>query len=139
VHPYLPEPTPAARPFWDGLREQRILVQYSPSANQYVFYPRVLAPGTLADDLEWREVSGDASLYSYTVARLPTAPAWEGRMPQLLAIVELAEGPRLTSELVNVEPEDIAIGMSLRPVFAADSGGRILLKFEPGHPRLTNE
>jgi len=127
----MPEPTPAASPFWEGLRENRILIQYSPSADRYVFYPRVLAPGTLADDLEWREVSGSASLYSYTVARRPTAPAWDKRLPQLIAIVQLAEGPRLTSELVNVEPAEIAIGMPLRPVFSTDEEGRTLLKFEP--------
>jgi len=54
----LPEPTPVSQPFWDALREHRILIQYSPSAQRYVFYPRTLAPGTLADDLEWREIDG---------------------------------------------------------------------------------
>ncbi len=53
----------------------RILVQYSPSAGRYVFYPRTLAPGALADDLEWREIDGTATLYSYTVALLRHPPA----------------------------------------------------------------
>jgi hypothetical protein len=139
MHPYMPEPTPAARPFWAGLAEGRIVIQYSPSADRYVFYPRVLAPGTLADDLEWREVSGDASLYSFTVARRPTAPGWAERLPQLIAIVELAEGPRLTSELVNVKPDEIAIGMPLRPVFSTDENSQTLLKFEPAQRTLANE
>jgi uncharacterized OB-fold protein len=131
MHPYLPEPTPTAQPFWAGLREHRMMVQYSPSAGQYVFYPRVLAPGTLADDLEWREVSGAATLYSFTIARRPTAPPWQDRTPQVIAIVELAEGPRLTSELVNADPTEIEIGMPLRPVFSIDDSGQTLLVFEP--------
>lgn len=48
----VPEPTPVSRPFWDALARHRVLVQYSPSLGRYVFYPRTLAPGTLADDLE---------------------------------------------------------------------------------------
>lgn len=131
MHPYRPDPTPAARPFWEGLRERRILLQYSPSSGEYVFYPRVLAPGTLADDLEWREASGAATLYSFTIARRPTAPPWRDRAPQVIAIVELAEGPRLTSELVNAQPAEVKVGMPLRPVFSTDETGQTLLLFEP--------
>ncbi|WP_433378756.1 Zn-ribbon domain-containing OB-fold protein [Actinoplanes sp. CA-142083] len=113
----MPEPTPVTQPFWDGLREHKLRIQYSPSAQQYVFYPRVLAPRTLADDLEWREVSGEATLYTFTVADRPTAPPWQDAVPQLLAVVELAEGPRLTTEMVGVDPSSLQVGMPVKPVF----------------------
>jgi uncharacterized OB-fold protein len=127
-----PLATPATQPFWNGLRQHKVLLQYSPSTERWVFYPRVLAPRTLADDLEWREVSGEGTLYSYTIARRPTAPPWADAMPQLLAIVELEEGPRISTELVNVDPEQIKIGMRVRPVFA-DGGDEAvtLLHYEP--------
>ena len=64
----IPQPDPHSQPFWDGLTEHRIQVQYSPSTGRYVFYPRTLAPGTLADDLEWRQISGAGTLVSFTVA-----------------------------------------------------------------------
>lgn len=128
----LPTPTPTTQPFWDGLRRHKVLVQYSPSSDRWVFYPRVLAPRTLADDLEWREVSGAGTLYTYTVARQPTAPPWAGSVPQLLAIVELDEGPRVTSELVNCRPEDVKVGMKVRPVFVDQEGADVtLLFYEP--------
>jgi uncharacterized OB-fold protein len=89
-------------------------------------------PGTLADDLEWREVSGLGTLYSFTIARRPTAPHWADSLPQLLAIVELDEGPRVTTEIVNVEPDDIRVGMRLQPVFADQPGSDVtLLFYEP--------
>ena len=88
----LPTPTHISQPFWDGLREHRIRLQYSPSTQQWVHYPRALAPGTLANDLEWRDVSGMGTLYTFTIARRPTAPPWTDSLPQLLAIVELDEG-----------------------------------------------
>jgi uncharacterized protein len=128
----LPVPTPASRPFWDALREHRVLIQYSPSADRWVFYPRILAPGTLADDLQWREISGLGTLYSFTVARYPTAQPWADDVPQLLAVVELDEGPRLTTELVNVAPERIEAGMRVRPVFCDVPDTDVtLLRYEP--------
>lgn len=113
----LPEPTPVTEPFWSGLREGRVRIQYSPSSDRYIFYPRLLAPRTLADDLEWRDVSGEGVLYTYTIAEQPVAPPWRDSVPQFLVVVELDEGPRLSSELVGIEASDIEIGMRVKPVF----------------------
>jgi uncharacterized OB-fold protein len=131
AHP-VPEPTPVSQPFWDGLAQQRILVQFSPSLNRYVFYPRLLAPGTLADDLQWREIDGAATLYTFTVARRPTGPPWVDAVPQLLAVVQWDAGPRISTELVDVDPGDIAIGMRVQPVFYdLPEAGITLLKYRP--------
>ncbi len=128
----VPEPTPVSGPFWDALREHRIVIQYSPSVGKYVFYPRTLAPGTLADDLEWREIDGAGTLYTYTVARRPTGPPWADKVPQLLAVVEWDVGPRVSTELVDVEPDDIKIGMRVAPVFVDVPGqGITLLHYRP--------
>lgn len=97
----IPEPTPVSQPFWDGLARHRILVQYSPSAQRYVFYPRTLTPGTLADDLQWREIDGAATLYTFTVARRPTGPPWADALPQLPAVVQWDAGPKFSTELVT--------------------------------------
>lgn len=127
-----PEPTPVTKPFWDSLREHRIRIQYSPSAGKYVFYPRVLAPGTLADDLEWREIDGKGTLYTYTVAERPTAPPWADSLPQILAVVEWDEGPRLSTEMVDVDPADLSIGMRVEPVFCDYPDRDItLLRYRP--------
>jgi uncharacterized OB-fold protein len=128
----VPRPTPISKPFWDGLRERKVMIQYSPSADRWVFYPRLLAPGTLADDLEWREVSGEGVLYTFAIARKPTAPPWRDALPQLLAVVQLDQGPRLTTELVDVAPEAIETGMRVRPVFDDIEGTEItLLRYTP--------
>ncbi|WKG03426.1 Zn-ribbon domain-containing OB-fold protein [Mycolicibacterium sp. HK-90] len=113
----MPVKTPTSTPFWDALSEHRIVVQYSPSTQAYVFYPRVLAPRTLADDLEWREISGMGTLYSFTVARRPVGPHFADAVPQMLAIVEWDEGPRFSTEMVDVAPEKLSVGMRVRPVF----------------------
>ncbi|ODR06042.1 acyl dehydratase [Mycobacterium sherrisii] len=128
----VPEPTPVSQPFWDGLAQHRIRVQYSPSLQRYVFYPRVLAPGTLADDLQWREINGAGTLYTFTVARRPTGPPWADVVPQLLAVVQWDAGPRISTELVEVGPDDVRIGMRVRPVFYdLPEAGITFLRYRP--------
>ena len=128
----IPEPTPVSQPFWDALAQHRILVQYSASLGRHVFYPRTLAPGTLADDLEWREIDGAGTLYTFTVARRPTGPPWTGATPQLPVVVQWDAGPRFSTELVDVDPGDIRIGMRVEPVFCdLPDTGITLLKYRP--------
>jgi uncharacterized protein len=128
----MPVPTPTTAPFWAALSEHKIRIQYSPSSDRYIFYPRVLAPGTLADDLEWREVSGRGRLYTFTVAQRPVGPHFVTDVPQLLAVVEWDEGPRFSTEMVNVAPEDLRIGMRVRPVFVDYPEHEItMLRYEP--------
>lgn len=134
----LPDPTPVSQPFWDALAEHRILVQYSPSLDRYVFYPRTLAPGTLADDLQWREIRGEGTLYTYTVARRPTGPPWSDALPQIPAVVQWDDGPRISTELTDVEPDEIEVGMRVSPVFCDDPGtGVTLLRYRPA-PRTSS-
>ncbi len=128
----MPVPTPTTQPFWDALAQHTIRIQYSPSAQRYVFYPRVLAPGTLADDLQWREISGAASLYTYTVAYRPVAPHFANDVPQILAVGQWDEGPRFATEIVNADPSELRVGMRIRPVFVdVPEEGITLLRYEP--------
>jgi uncharacterized protein len=136
----MPVKTPTTAPFWDALAEHRVVIQYSPSSDAWVFYPRVRAPGTLADDLQWREISGRGTLYAYTVARRPVSPHFADAIPQLLAIVEWDEGPRFSTELVHVEPEHLTIGMRVRPVFVDHPDHDVtMLYYEPEDPRPAGE
>src|SRR3979409_198529 len=105
----MPVKTPTTAPFSEALAQHRIVVQYSPSSQAYVFYPRVRGPRTLANDLEWREISGMGTLYSYTVAHRPFSPHFADAVPQLLAIVEWDEGPSFSTEIVNADPDDLSV------------------------------
>lgn len=113
----LPLPTPTSAPYWDGLRRHEVWTQFSPSLDAYVFYPRVLAPGTLADDLQWRQISGAGTLVSFAVAQRPVAPQFADAVPHLLGVVQWDEGPRLATELVDVDAAQLRVGMAVSPVF----------------------
>ena len=131
VKPF-PRPSPTTRPFWDGLNEREVQIQRCEGCDSWVFYPRTRCPSCLSDQLVWRKVSCLGVLYTYTLARQPTAPHFAEETPQQLAVVELDEGVRMTSTLVNVEPSDIVIGMRLRPYFEHVTDTLTLLRYQPG-------
>jgi uncharacterized protein len=127
----LPSPTPITAPFWAGLKEGRILVQNCQDCGGWVFYPRSHCSHCLSDRLEWRQVTGAATLYTFTITRQPTAPHFADEVPQLLAVVELEGGIRMTTTLVNVAESDIRVGMKLVPCFDPVSDEVTLLRFQP--------
>ena len=129
----LPRPVPidVTRPFWDGLAAEEVRLQRCRDCGSWVFYPRPRCSTCLSEALDWHVVSGRATVYSFTVARQATHPAFAAEVPQLLAIVELAEGVRMTTTLVGVAPEDLRVGLSVEPVFDHGADGTTLLRFRP--------
>ena len=87
----------------------KLMLRRSRSTAQFVFYPRVLAPGTGLRDLEWVEASGRGTIHATTIVRRkPPEPSYS------VVLVDLDEGVRLMSEVVDLPPCDIAIGMTVR-------------------------
>lgn len=107
------------------LSEGRFMIQRSRASGQYVFYPRMIAPGTGARDLEWVEASGAGTVYSTTVVRKkPPEPSYN------VALVDLAEGPRMMSRVEAIAPDAVGIGMAVRAKIV-DQDGEPVVVFEP--------
>ena len=124
-----------SEPFWEGTRHRRLFLQYCPRARRYQFFPRPVSIFTGRRELEWKEVSGRGSLYSYTIARM--APkAFRDRVPYIIALVELDEKVRLISGLLNVQETDVRIGMAVEPVWIPNPDGTHLLHFQPADPLI---
>ncbi|WP_213308463.1 OB-fold domain-containing protein [Paraburkholderia sacchari] len=135
----LPQPTPISAPFWDGLKAHAVRIQQCESCGHWIFFPRAHCPSCASARLAWRDVSGEGTLYTYTVARVPTLPEFTDEMPQLLAVVALDEGPHVNTTLVGVNESEIAIGMRVRPVFDERPGEATLLRYTSqgsDHPRV---
>lgn len=81
------------------------------------FYPRSRCPECGSARLEWQPVSGDGTVYSYTVVHRAPAPEFAGEVPYVVAVVALAEGPHLMSRIVGIAPEAVRIGMAVRARF----------------------
>ena len=111
--------------YFEHLAAGRFMIQRSRSTGGHVFYPRVAEPGTGATDLEWVEASGRGTVYSTTVIRekAPT-PNYN------LALIDLAEGPRLMSRVEGIAPEAVKIGMAVNAKLVAENE-QTLVVFEP--------
>ena len=109
VDAYFSGPGPE-KAFHDFLAEGRFMIQRSKSSGAHVFYPRTIAPGTGTADLEWVAASGDGTVYATTVNR--ARPEHGGDYN--VALIDLAEGPRMMARVVGIKPEDVKIGMKVK-------------------------
>jgi uncharacterized OB-fold protein len=109
-----PTPSPTTQPFWDATADRRFLVQHCPSCSTAQFYPKATCTSCGSLDLDWVEASGRAAVHTFTIARRPTHPAFAGAEPYVVAILELAEGPRVTGNVVGCDVDDVRIGMPVR-------------------------
>lgn len=125
----LPRRTPTSAPYFDALREGRLRLQRCPR-DGFFFYPRSRCPDCLGDDWSWEDVSGRGTVYSFTVDRVGLDPAQRSRIPLVIAIVELEEGPRLTSNVVGCTPEAVSVGLPVVATFE-DLGSETLVHFQP--------
>jgi uncharacterized OB-fold protein len=100
--------------FWAWLREGKLMIQRSRSSGKYVFYPRLIAPRSGADDLEFLKVSGLGTIYSTTTMRRPEKHGGDYNA----CVVELDEGVRMLSRITGCAPDDVHIGMRVQAVIA---------------------
>jgi len=126
----LPVPTPTSEPYWQGLADGQVTLQQCDDCSAWVFYPRTHCNGCLSPNLTWKPVSGSGVVYSFTVARRPTAPQFADEILQLIIVVELEQGVRMNAVMVNIAPESLSVGMAVKPVFHHQDGAT-LLYFEP--------
>lgn len=123
-----PEIDDVTRPFWRGLAEGRLLGSRCRACGEIADHHRGFCPACWSDDVVDVELSGRATLYSYSVVHVNPVPPFADLVPYVAALVDLDEGPRLATRLVDVDPDDVAIGMRLTARFeAVDEGeGRVL-------------
>ena len=125
----LPSPSPDSRPFWDAAQRHELQLQYCRACARFIYYPRHLCPQCLGADLEWRTVCGKGTVYSFTIVRRPPNKAFVDDLPYVLAIVELAEGPRLTTNIVGCAPAAVRCGMPVEVSFDDVTPEVTLVKF----------
>ncbi|MFI5047248.1 MAG: Zn-ribbon domain-containing OB-fold protein [Acidimicrobiia bacterium] len=123
-------PTPLTQPFWDAAARRELSVQRCRACATHLFYPRYLCTTCGSDDLEWVTVSGRATVFTYTIARRPTHPGFDDLVPYVIAVVELDEGPKLTTNIVDADLGQLAIGMRVVATFD-DVDGVTLVDFRP--------
>jgi uncharacterized OB-fold protein len=118
--------------FWDAATKRRLVAQRCGSCKRLRHPPRPMCPGCGSVDVDVVDLAGHGTVYSYSVLHHPQNPLFD--YPVVAALVDLDEGIRMASNLINVSPGAIEIGMPVTVAFAATAGGGLVPVFEPAGP-----
>ena len=119
----VPEADAFTAPYWQAAAGGRLLLRRcrAPGCGAAHHYPREFCPRCWSGDVEWVTASGDATLYTWSVVHRNDLPPFGERVPYVAAVVELAEGPRMMTEITGCSEGALRIGMPLRVAFRADA------------------
>ena len=109
--PVLPTINETNRPFWDGCKQGKLLAQRCTQCSRLRFPAAVTCPNCLAAEAKWEALSGRGKVFSFIVFHRAYHPAWEGKVPYVVAMIELDEGPIMMSNVVGVDPALVKVGV----------------------------
>lgn len=125
TQPPQPDITPVNKPWWDGLSEGLLTFQTCACGHKWL-PPRAQCPACLGTDWRWTPASGRATLISWTVFHVAYHEAFTHRIPYNVAIVELAEGPRMITNVTDdSDGSGLRIGMDLTLAIQQEDGTAI--------------
>ncbi len=129
----LPFPTADTQPFWDSVKQHAMQLPFCKSCNEFFYYPRAFCPKDFNWDIEYRPVSGKGTVYAFSICYRGQAEGWWDKAPYTVVTVELEEGPRMMSNLINVEhdPANIKVGMPVKVIYSDVTAEMTLPHFEP--------
>ncbi|MBM3660516.1 MAG: Zn-ribbon domain-containing OB-fold protein [Actinobacteria bacterium] len=113
----MPTPDEETAPFWAGVNEDRLLIKHCNACGANHFYPRPFCPTCWSTDVEWCAASGRATLYTWSVVYNNDLPPFNERLPYVAALVDLEEGPRMMTNVVDCPFDELAAEMPLEVVY----------------------
>jgi uncharacterized OB-fold protein len=123
---FAPTVVPETKPYWDATAEGKILLPRCNGCGTVIWYPRTSCPECMSFDVSWFEASGRGTIYSFAVVRRQGG-AWRDALPYVLAYVELEEGPRVLTNIVDTI--DVQVGQAVEAVFVDTGEGNALVRF----------
>jgi len=128
-----PTTTLDTQAFWDGVRDHELRLQRCTACRALRHPPRPMCPGCNSLDWDTIAASGRGRVYSFVMPRHPSFPWFEGTY--IVVLVELEEGPRLVSNLCEIDPDDVTIGMPVEVFYEHFDDGLVLPQFRPVRDR----
>jgi uncharacterized OB-fold protein len=121
-----------AEPFWEATKNRQLSLQHCAECDRFVWYPRDRCPSCLRDSLSWTLAAGTGTVYSFNVMRKPGNPLMADQVPYVIALVDLDEGVRMTTNIVGCEPEEVYCDQRVVVDWSVElTDGRLLPVFKP--------
>ncbi|SMQ17063.1 hypothetical protein SAMN06272771_3445 [Streptomyces sp. Ag82_O1-12] len=130
-----PEPDAFTRTYWDAAAEGRLLIRRCGDCGRAHHYPREFCPHCWSENVTWETASGRATLYTWSVVHRNDLPPFPDRVPYVAAVVELAEGPRMMTEIVDAG-ESSSATLASGDAGLSD-GAELVVAFREGVPVFT--
>jgi len=127
----LPRVEPYTQAFWDGTKVGKLLIQVCGDCEAKIFFPRKQCPDCWSEKLDWIEASGKAEIYAFSVTYEGVEAAFREDLPIVLAWVDLPEGIRMQTNIIDCEPDSVTIGQQVEVVFKKVTDEITLPYFRP--------
>ncbi len=128
---YLPVIYPEELPYWEAARRHELVLQSCKTCGKAWYPIGPACPHCFANDFEWKQMSGRGKVHNYVIYHKAWTPYFEKRVPYAVVQVELEEGPRLTTNLLDCPVSDVKIGMPVEVTFEAIPNDITLVQFHP--------
>jgi uncharacterized OB-fold protein len=115
----VPEVDAFTRAYWEAAGRGELFLRRCGGCGRAHHYPREFCPYCWSEDVAWERASGRATLYTWSVVHRNDLPPFGSRTPYVAAVVDLAEGPRMMTEVVGCAEESLRVGMALEVTFRA--------------------
>jgi uncharacterized OB-fold protein len=122
---------PELQTFWDGTREQQLLIPTCRSCGNAFWYPRATCPHCLSADIDWRPSSGAGVVAAVSVMHRPANPLMADKVPYAVVLVDLDDGVRVMSNTTGIDATAVTVGMRVTLTWEPLTDGRNLWLFEP--------
>ena len=133
-----PDPSPEDAPFWEACRNHQLLIRHCDACAHFFHPPMPSCVRCGSTNVGWKEVSGEGTVFSYTVAHHAVHKVLKGHGPYNIVVVMLngADDVRLVSNLVDTEASDIRIGMPVTVHWEEVDNGMVVPRFRPLNPAV---
>jgi uncharacterized OB-fold protein len=126
----MPEPDDASQPFFDAAARGELLLKSCGACGEILGPDARFCSECLSEDLSWRAASGEATLFTFGIMH-QKFPGFEDDVPYNIAVVQLAEGPRMSTNIIDCPAERLRVGMALRVAFQDAGNGTLIPRFQP--------
>jgi uncharacterized OB-fold protein len=118
-------------PFWQAAKRHELVMQRCTRCGNWIHFPREQCPVCFSQETEWAQVSGKGRVYGFTNVHQAQHPAFQEETPYCFAIVQLDEGPRMVTNIVDIAPDDVQCDMPVVATYDDVSEDWTLVKFKP--------
>jgi uncharacterized protein len=116
-HRVVPRPSTESQAFWDACARHELVMQRCGSCGRFWFPPSNRCQHCWSDDFAWQPLSGRATVHAFTVYHRAYAAELADQLPYVVAVVEVEEGPRLITNVVGCDPDDVHVGMAVEVTY----------------------